>query len=295
MGFTPGTKTTMASVRDYNHALDGMDGHDPAGTYSIYWAGTQLPPEVPSNLNRRYNREGGPRLAAFDRALEVQTNAASTGPRKVWASHSAGSAMTGSAEKQGMVLDAHIYIAPASPGQGVDRVHSGWPGATDADGSDDPADSLPNPNTERYLIQNPEDDIAIAQRLPIPTGTLGGATWIDATNGMTMSSSRPDEVFDNVVLLESGVVFDDAGQRVSMVGDGDAGGHSDYLLPDSLSLLNIDGVLYEGTVYPELGVEGASLKDPVRERPGDFDTLQDFDRVSLDQAYHDATGQHRRK
>lgn len=291
IGFTPGTTTTMKSARDYNGSLDGMDGHDPSGTYSIYWAGTQLPPGVTSNLNGRYNREGGPRLAAFDRALEVQTDTAGTDPRKVWASHSAGSAMTGSAEKQGMVLDAHVYIAPSGPGQGVDRVYSGW-----GDDSGDPADSLPNPETERYLIQNPEDDIAMAQGFQPAQSALGGTTWINPMGGAA-GSSRPDQVFDDVVLLESGAVFDDAGRRVSMVGDGAAGGHSDYLLPKSLSLLNVEGVLYESTVYPEVGMEKDWFlqKDPLRERPDDFDTLQDFDRVPLDQAYLEATGRPRRK
>lgn len=94
--------------------------------YSIYWAGTALPPAVPSNLDPEYNREGGPRLAAFDRALELQTAEAGTDPRRVWASHSAGSAMTGTGEKQGMVLDAHVYVAPAGPAMGVDRTYGVW-------------------------------------------------------------------------------------------------------------------------------------------------------------------------
>lgn len=57
------------------------------------------------------------------------------------------------------------------------------------------------------------------------------------------------------------------------------------------------GVLYEDSVYPEVGMErgGFAQKDPLRERPHDFDTLQDFDRVSLDQAYLEATGRPRRK
>lgn len=57
------------------------------------------------------------------------------------------------------------------------------------------------------------------------------------------------------------------------------------------------GVLYEDSVYPEVGMERDWLvqKDPLHERPRDVDTLQDFDRVSLDQAYLEATGRPRRK
>lgn len=290
MGFTPGTTTTIASAQRYNTSLDGMDGHDPHGTYSIYWAGTQLPPEVPDNLNPRYNREGGPRLAAFDRTLELQTAAAGTDPRKVWTSHSAGAAMVGSGEKQGMVLDAHVYIAPAGPGQGIERLYGPM-----GDDSGDPADSLPNPHTERYLIQNPKDSIALAQGFQPAQGALGGTTRIDYT-GSVSGSSRPDQVFDDVVLLESGVAFDAAGNRVAVVGDGDAGGHGDYLQGDTLALKNVQAVLYEESVHPELGVDhtwwGAE-RDPVRENPDQYVRADDFPAVPVDQAYSDATGAER--
>ena len=57
------------------------------------------------------------------------------------------------------------------------------------------------------------------------------------------------------------------------------------------------GVLSEDRVYPEVGMERGWLvqKDPLRERPHAVDTLQDFDSVSLDQAYLEATGRPRRK
>lgn len=291
MGFTPGTTTTMASAKDYNTSLDRMDGDGATGTYSIYWAGTELPPEVPNNIDGRYNREGGPRLASFDRALELQTDAAGTDPRKVWASHSAGSAMVGSGEKQGMNLDAQVYIAPAGPGQGVERLETFM-----GDDSGDPADSLPNPNTERYLIQNPRDVIRGAQVVGPAQQAIGGHTWL-GQGGASVSDSRPDRVFDDVVLLESGVVFDDAGQRVSMVGDGEFGGHSDYLGADTLALRNVRGVLYEESVYPEVGMEQEWFweKDPLRGRPEDFDSVNDFPSAPLDQAYQDAVGRPRGK
>lgn len=295
MGFTPGTTTTMASAVDYNTALDGMDGHDPTGTYSIYWAGTQLPPTVPDNIDGTYNKEGGPRLAAFDRALELQTDADGTDPRKVWASHSAGSAMVGSGEKQGMVLDAHVYIAPAGPGQGVVRTYGPM-----GDDSGDPADSLPNPDTERYLIQNPKDTIALAQGFQPAQGALGGTTRF-GLYGDVSGSSRPDQVYDDVVLLESGAVFDAAGNRVSVVGDGGGwieGGHNDYLRGDTLALRNVRGVLYEDHVYPEIGVDhtwwGAE-QDPVREYPERFHRPDDFPAIPLDQAFHEATGEDPRR
>ncbi len=291
MGFTPGTTTTIASTRGYNEALDRMDGNSPLGTYSIYWAGTALPPGVPSNLDPDYNREGGPRLAAFDRALELQTAEAGTDPRKVWTSHSAGSAMVGSGEKRGMVLDAHVYIAPAGPGQGIDRLYGPM-----GDDSGDPAESLPTPDTERYLIQNPKDMIAMAQAVQPAQGALGGTTMF-GMGGSVTGSSRPDQVFDDVVLLESGVRFDGSGNRESVVGDGDFGGHSDYLQGDTLALRNIQGVLYEDQVYPEIGMDRNFFgeRDPLRKHPEDYSLLQDFPRASLDEAYQDATGKERRK
>lgn len=289
MGFTPGTTTTLKSAKGYNGALDQMDGNAPVSTYSIYWAGTELPPTVPDNLDGRYNREGGPRLAAFDRSLELQT--AGQDARKVWASHSAGSAMTGTAERHGMKLDAHVYVAPAGPGQGVDRTVDAL-----AHDSGDPSAQMGNPEAERYLIQNPKDVISLAQGYTPAQSAVGGQTVYDS-QGFVGGSSNPRWVFDDVVELESGVAFGADGSRTSVVGDGDHGGHSDYLQGDTLALRNINGVLEEHDVYPELGIESDwrpfDEDDPVRARPEEFRRPDDFPHTALDDAYRESTGKER--
>lgn len=104
-------------------------------------------------------------------------------------------------------------------------------------------------------------------------------------------------MFDDVVRLESGVRFDGSGNRESAVGDGDFGGHSDYLQGDTLALRTIRGVLAEDQVHPERGMDGNFFgeRDPLRKHPEDYSLLQDFPRASLYEAYQDATGKERRK
>lgn len=70
--FVPGTHSTIASADRYNDALNAMDGHDPEGTVSIYWQGTDLPQDLvgdnitpPRQRDRRpaaggLRRRGGP-------------------------------------------------------------------------------------------------------------------------------------------------------------------------------------------------------------------------------------------
>lgn len=199
--------------------------------------------------------------------------------------------MTGTGEKQGMVLDAHVYVAPAGPGMGVDRTYGVW-----REDSGDPADQLPRPDTERYLIQNPKDMIGMAQAVQPAQGALGGTTMF-GMGGSVTGSSRSDQVFDDVVLLESGVRFDGSENRESVVGDGEFGGHSDYLQGDTLALRNIRGVLYEDQVYPEIGMDGNFFgeRDPLRKHPEDYQRVDDFPSSPLDDAYQDATGKERRK
>lgn len=136
----------------------------------------------------------------------------------------------------------------------------------------------------------------MAQIIQPAQGALGGTTTF-GMDGMATGSSRPDQVFDDVLLLESGVRFDGSGNRKSVVGDGDFGGHSDYLQGDTLALRNIQGALDEDQVYPEIGMDGNFFgeRDPLRKHPEDYQRVDDFPPASLDDAYQDTTGKERRK
>ena len=104
-------------------------------------------------------------------------------------------------------------------------------------------------------------------------------------------------MFNDVVLLESGVIFGAAGNRVSVVGDGDAGGHGDYLQGDTLALQNVQAVLYEERASTSSSASitpgGGAERDPIRENPDQYIRADDFPSVPLDQAYRDATGAER--
>lgn len=122
--------------------------------------------------------------------------------------------------------------------------------------------------------------------------------WTAPTESGGEDSEDPaDQVFDDVVRLESGVRFDGSGNHESVVGDGDFGGHSDYLYGDTLALRTIRGVLSEDQVYPERGMDGNFFgeRDPLRKHPEDYQRVDDFPSSPLDDACQDATGKERRK
>jgi hypothetical protein len=217
--FVPGTTSTIASVDHYNDALDAMDGHDPEGTVSIYWQGTDLPQElIRDNATPHFNEQGAHRLAAFDHAADLEMS--STRVRDVattYVAHSAGGSLLGTAEREGLDSTNIVYVAPAGTGHEVSS----------------PEDTQ-NPSAHRYLIQTNDDPISAAQLLG--GGAHGGSFWEGSNPVRQMGAVR----------LESG--FMGNGETVM-------GGHSDYFDPRSTSARNIEGVVYGTEVRPYLQPE----------------------------------------
>ncbi|MGM7671052.1 alpha/beta hydrolase [Microbacterium sp. A93] len=214
--FVPGTHTTIASVDRYNNALDAMDGHDPEGTVSIYWQGTDLPQSlIRDNATSKFNEQGAPLLAAFDHAadLEMSTDRHRDVPT-TYVGHSAGGSLLGTAEREGLDSTNIVYVAPAGTGHEVSS----------------PADT-DNEYAYRYLIQTHDDPISWAQSLG--GGAHGGSAWEASDPVRQMGAVR----------LESG-----------FMGDGDTvmSGHTDYFDPGSTSAQNIEGVVYGTEVRPHL-------------------------------------------
>ncbi|QCU77369.1 hypothetical protein E7744_03415 [Citricoccus sp. SGAir0253] len=217
--FVPGTTSTIASVDRHNDALDAMDGHDPGGTVSIYWQGTDLPQElIRDNATPHFNEQGAPSLAAFDHAADLEMS--STRVRDVattYVAHSAGGSLLGTAEREGLDSTNIVYVAPAGTGHELSS-----------------PDDTQNPSAHRYLIQTNDDPISAAQLLG--GGAHGGSFWEGSDPVRQMGAVR----------LESG--FMGNGETVM-------GGHSDYFDPRSTSARNIEGVVYGTEVRPYLQPE----------------------------------------
>jgi len=218
--FVPGTHSTIASVDRYNDALNALDGHDPEGTVSIYWQGTDLPQElVRDNITPRLNEAGAPRLAAFDAAADLEMSTTRT--RHVtttYVGHSAGGSLLGTAERLDLGLNATniVYVAPAGTGHEVSS----------------PEDTA-NEFAHRFLIQTNDDPIEVAQ-------LVGGG----AHGGSFLEGSDPVRQM-GAVRLESGLLAD--GSIMT--------GHSDYFEHGSTSARNIQGVVYGEDVHPYLRPE----------------------------------------
>ncbi|WOO96512.1 alpha/beta hydrolase [Micrococcus terreus] len=216
--FVPGTNSTIASVDHYNDALNAMDGHDPDGTVSIYWQGTDLPQRlVHDNATPHFNETGAPRLAAFDFAADLEmTSDRTRDVGTTYVGHSAGGSLLGTAERHDQGLDSTniVYVAPAGTGHEVSS----------------PQDTS-NQHANRYLIQTNDDPIEWAQ-------LLGGG----AQGGSFLEGSNPVRQMD-AVRLESG-----------FMGDGSTvmSGHTDYFDHESTSAQNIEGVVYDEEVAPYL-------------------------------------------
>lgn len=266
IAFTPGTSTTLESTSDYNQKLDNMDGNDPEGTYSIYWAGTELPPTVPANVDPRFNEKGGPRVAAFDAALDAEKPAKA---REVWVAHSAGNSMVGSGEAKGLTLDAMVYVAPSGPGLGVHGV-----------------EDTANPNAERYVIQHPNDPIAFANSTGAAVDAQGGipadTTLLDG-DGLDAGTANPVKMM-GAVSLESG--FNADGSRAGhedgqSIIEGAEDAHVDYFDRESTTVENISGVLFEGKVYPEVG-DGLDPGNLLGSKSFPYHATEDLPGASLD-------------
>ncbi|MFJ7750171.1 hypothetical protein ACIQXM_09475 [Arthrobacter sp. NPDC097144] len=140
----PGTTSNLSAVDEYSVRLDRVTGESSANL-SFYWQGTDLPNKIQDNASSRYNETGGPLLAGFDAALDLELP---PGTRSTYIGYSAGAALVGTAEREGLNSTNIIYLAPSGVGHRVNSV----------------ADTQ-NMEANRYWIQARDDPILAAQFL----------------------------------------------------------------------------------------------------------------------------------
>ncbi len=133
------------------------------------------------------------------------------GARTTYVGHSAGGSLLGTGEREGLDSTNIVYVAPAGNGHEVSS----------------PADTR-NEDANRYLVQTNDDPISWAQ-------AFGGG----AQSGSFWEGSNPVHQM-GAVRLETGYMVN--GELVS--------GHTDYFHPDSVSALNIQGVVLGTEVIP---------------------------------------------
>jgi hypothetical protein len=140
----PGTGADLSQFGSYDGRLTGMQG-DTEDKVSFYWQNADLPNEIPDNVTDEYSVGGGPELALFDMAVDLE---APTDARTTYAGYSAGASLLGEGEKEGLDSTNIVYLAPAGPGPDVHSV-----GDTQ------------NEDANRYWIQTRDDPISWAQLL----------------------------------------------------------------------------------------------------------------------------------
>ena len=172
----PGTSADLSSLEAYSGRLDQLTRDRTPNDVSFYWQGTDLPNEVRHNASSSYNEAGGPLLAGFDAALDLEL---SPQTRSTYIGYSAGAALVGTGEREGLTAANIIYLAPSGSGNGVNGV-----------------EDTPNPEAHRYWIQARDDPIILAQ-------------WF----GGISQGGDPDQM--GVIRLESG--FTDHGGRSPLV------------------------------------------------------------------------------
>lgn len=133
------------------------------------------------------------------------------GARTTYIGHSAGGSLMGTGEREGLDSTNIVYVAPAGNGHEVSS----------------PTDTR-NPHAHRYLVQTNDDPISWAQ-------AFGGG----AQSGSFWEGSNPVHQMGSVRLATG---FTARGELVS--------GHTDYFHPDSVSALNIEGVVLGTEVMP---------------------------------------------
>ncbi|WP_104102059.1 hypothetical protein [Arthrobacter sp. 08Y14] len=141
----PGTSSDLSALEDYSLRLDNITSDRGADDVSFYWQGTDLPNKVPDNRFSSYNESGGPLLAGFDAALDLEL---SPETRSTYIGYSAGAALVGTAEREGLNSTNIIYLAPSGAGNEVDGV-----------------EDTRNQEAHRYWIQTRDDPIVLAQLL----------------------------------------------------------------------------------------------------------------------------------
>ena len=233
----PGTGADLSSVGGYTDRLDSVDGDPFPEKLSFYWQGADLPDELHHNVTSSYNEDGGPLLAAFDHALDLEL---AEDARSTYIGYSAGGSMLGTGEREGLDATNIVYVAPAGTGHEV----SG------------PQDTA-SPSANRYWIQTRDDPITVAQ--VAGGGFHSGSFWSGGNPKTQMGAVR----------LESGFLdpFDP---------DTVMKGHSDYFVEGSTSAANIQAVIEGGRVslYVEEvfhhGFGYSYWESPLEDHPEDY-------------------------
>ncbi len=234
----PGTGADLGQLEAYTRRLDAVNGEPSTETVSFYWQGTDLPDEIPDNITTAFNENGGPLLAAFDHALDLETR---PDVRTTYIGYSAGGSLLGTGEREGLDSTNIVYVAPAGTGHNV--------------GS--PADTA-NPDAHRYWLQTRDDPISAAQILG--GGYHGPSFW----RGGSPTAMDP-------VRLETGFLKpDDPGSLM--------GGHTDYFRQDSTAATNIQGVIegtevspfVEDQIHQTYSAYGPLIISPLEQRPEDY-------------------------
>ncbi|MCC3296827.1 hypothetical protein [Arthrobacter caoxuetaonis] len=237
----PGTGADLGSLASYLERLDAVEGKPEQQKVSFYWQGTDLPNELHHNLTSSYNENGGPLLAAFDHALDLEVP---QDTRSTYIGYSAGGSLLGTAEREGLTASNILYVAPAGTGHQVSS----------------PSDTA-GPDSNRYWIQTRDDPISVAQ--------IGGGGF---HSGSFWSGGDPKTQM-GAVRLESGFV--DPQKPDSLMR-----GHTDYFAKGSTSAANIQAVIKGGRVslYVEevfhYGFGYAYSESPIEERPEDYANMK---------------------
>lgn len=168
----PGTTSNLSNVDEYSARLARVTGERGADSLSFYWQGTDFPNRIQDNASSRYNETGGPLLAGFDAALDLELP---PGTRSTYIGYSAGAALVGTAEREGLNSTNIIYLAPSGAGNNVNSV-----------------EDTQNLEANRYWIQARDDPILAAQ-------FLGGIS----------QGGDPEQM--GVTRLESGFINHDRG------------------------------------------------------------------------------------
>lgn len=171
----PGTAADLSALEDYSLRLDNIAPDRGSKDLSFYWQGTDLPDKVPDNRSSTYNETGGPLIAGFDAALDLELPPKT---RTTYIGYSAGAALVGTGEREGLNSTNIIYLAPSGAGNNVDSV-----------------EDTQNREAHRYWIQARADPIVLAQ-------ILGGIS----------QGGDPQQM--DVLRLESGFIDHDEGDAL---------------------------------------------------------------------------------
>ena len=234
----PGTGADLGQLEAYTRRLDAVNGEPSTGTVSFYWQGTDLPDEIADNITTTFNEDGGPLLAAFDHALDLE---ARPDARTTYIGYSAGGSLLGTGERVGLDSTNIVYVAPAGTGHNV--------------GS--PEDTA-NPDANRYWLQTRDDPITAAQVLG--GGFHGPSFW----RGGSPTAMDP-------VRLETGFLRPEDPESLM-------GGHTDYFRRDSTSATNIQGVIegtevstyVEDQIHQTFSPYGPLIVSPLEQNPEDY-------------------------